>query len=719
MQNKIKENETDHQKMIKSAQVVQQTLGSLFSGIGGFELAGIYAGMKPVWASEIEPFPIRVVEKRLPEVKHYGDVSKLNGGELEPVDVITYGSPCQDLSIAGRRAGLGGERSGLFRQAVRIISEMREKTNGQYPRWAVWENVPGALSSADGRDFREVLESLIRIKDPAADVPMPEGGKWLPAGEILGNGYSLAWRIIDAAQGWGVAQRRKRIFAVLDLDGQCAGKVLFESEGLSGYTPPRTETRQGTARSAEKGAGAAGAGVVLNDQGGERMDVTEEETTTLRANHGGHAPCIMEASGFCTEHSAESRGIGYEAERAPTLRAGVVPGIAIQFNPTDSRIKISDDGICQTLCSRMGTGGNQVPLTMEPFCKGTRPHSTEEGQEWKKAEIANTLNTFDVGETRCNELVVKAYGISSDQSNAMLSDNPHAGIYEADTSRTLDCNGGNPCCNQGGIAVVESVAFAQNQRDEIRELGGQSGTISASPGSHQQTCIAQQKNPAYCLQGSMIGRTDKNGPQGDGVNEEVAFTLDTVDRHAVYCMTTGSFTQVDKEVSSPIMARDYKDPPVVGQEDTTYALDRACFSAGENAQYRMNISEEKAPTLVAEGPGAVASPDVEYLVRRLTPGECCRLQGYPDGWCENLGTHSPSYSEIDKWTAIFEEYRQAMGGKTRPKTQKQIIRWMQEPYSDSAAYKALGNSVAVPVVFFVLAGIVWASETEEEMRDDP
>lgn len=175
-------------------------------------------------------------------------------------------------------------------------------------------------------------------------------------------------------------------------------------------------------------------------------------------------------------------------------------------------------------------------------------------------------------------------------------------------------------------------------------------------------------------------------------------------------MTAGSFTQVDKEVSSPIMARDYKDPPVIGRDDPTYVLDRACFSAGENAQYRMNISEEKAPTLVAEGPGAVASPDVEYLVRRLTPGECCRLQGYPDGWCENLGTHSPSYGEIDKWTAIFEEYRQAMGGKTRPKTQKQIIKWLQDPHSDAAEYKAYGNSVAVPCVFFVLAGIVWVSE---------
>ncbi len=358
---------------------------------------------------------------------------------------------------------------------------------------------------------------------------------------------------------------------------------------MSGYTPPRAEAREETAGGAEGGAGTSG----------ERVST----------------------GGFCTEHSADSRGVGYEDERAPTLRAGVVPGIAIQYNPTDSRIKINEDGLCQTLCSRMGTGGNQVPLV---------------------------------------------FGISSDQSHAMLSKNPYAGIYEAETSRTLDCNGGSACCNQGGMLVVEPVAFAQNQRDELRELGGESGTISASPGS-------QMANPTYC-------------------------------------MTVGSFTQLDEEVAPPIMARDFKGPPVVGRDDPAYVLDRACFTSGENAKYRMNVCEEKAPTLVAEGPSAVAAPNTEYLVRRLTPGECCRLQGYPDGWCENLESLAPSNREIDRWEAIFEEYRQAIGKGGRPKTRRQIIKWLQNPHTDSAEYKAYGNSVAVPCVFFVLAGIVWAAE---------
>ena len=512
----------------------------------------------------------------------------------------------QDLSIAGKRSGLDGSRSSLFFEAVRVITEMRENTNGKYPRWAVWENVPAVLSSQHGQDYRRVLESLVRIKDPAADVPLPENGRWLHAGEILGDGYSLAWRVLDAAQGWGVAQRRKRIFAVLDLDGQCAGKVLFESEGMSGYTPPGGEARKGAAPGAESGAGTAGG----------------------RVN----------AGGFCTEHSADSRGVGYEDECAPTLRAGVVPGVAIDFNPTDSRIRLKEDDLCQTLTARMGTGGNTVPLV---------------------------------------------FGISSDQSHAMLSENPHAGIYEADTSRTLDCSGGSPACNQGGMMVVKPV-----------------------------------ENPCCCIQGSMIGRKEQNGPQGDGVNREVAFTLDTVERHAVYAMTTGSFTQLDEEKSPPLMARDYKDPPVVGKDEPAYALDRACFSAGENAQYSMNVGEEKAPTLVAEGPGAVAAP-AEYLVRRLTPGECCRLQGYPDGWCENLESPAPSNKETDRWEAIFEEWRTAMGGKTKPKTRRQIIRWLQNPHTDSAEFMAYGNSVAVPCVFFVLAGIVWTQETEvNELEND-
>ena len=209
------------------------TLGSLFDGSGGFPLGGLLAGITPVWASEIEPFPIRVTTKRMPFMKHYGNVSEMDGGKVEPVDIITFGSPCQDMSVAGKRAGLDGSRSNLFYEAVRIIKEMRKATDGKFPKWACWENVPGAFSSSGGDDFRCVLESLCQIKDDTVSIPKPD--KWASAGEIVGDGYSNAWRVLDA-QYWGVPQRRKRIYLVADFNGGSAGKILFESEGLSGYS---------------------------------------------------------------------------------------------------------------------------------------------------------------------------------------------------------------------------------------------------------------------------------------------------------------------------------------------------------------------------------------------------------------------------------------------------------------------------------------------------
>ena len=470
------------------------TLRSLFDGSGGFPLAGILAGVEPVWASEIEPFAIRVTTKRLPKMQHYGGVSGISGTDLEPVDIITFGSPCQDLSIAGKRSGLDGSRSGLFYEAIRIVKEMREKTHGEKPRFIVWENVPGAFSSNKGEDFKAVLEEVIRIKEPQAPpLPPPEKGRWPYADCYLGDGWSVAYRVLDARY-WGVPQRRARIFLVADFAGGRAPEVLFKSEGVSGYTPQGFRQGQGAAGDPEESPGTAGgtdAGgrgrVILNDQGGSRMDVSEDVVSTLRAE-AHHPPVLLDgppgAAGFCTEHSANARGIGYEEETSPTLRAGVVPAaIALDYHPADSRIGIGEPEKIQTLTSRMGTGGNNVPLVMDgkarqelplqtlkirsgcegggkgaqvqveksatlgcnndqtvfiPYCKGARPHSKVEGQSWKEADVANTLNTFDLGESRCNELAVKAYGICSKASHSMLSDNPHSGFYEAKTSRTLD-----------------------------------------------------------------------------------------------------------------------------------------------------------------------------------------------------------------------------------------------------------------------------------------
>ena len=684
------------------------TLGSLFDGSGGFPLGGLLAGITPVWASEIEPFPIRVTTNRMPFMKHYGNISAMDGGRIEPVDIITFGSPCQDMSVAGRRDGLDGKRSSLFYEAVRIIKEMRYATDGKYPKWICWENVPGAFSSNKGEDFKAVLEAVIGIVEPNAQVPMPEKAQWPYADLYMGDGWSVAYRTLDA-QYWGVPQRRRRIYLVADLAGGSAGKILFESEGLSGYSAESFRSWQRAAGGFTPCVGAAGFdgyngsltddtsatlgvncgmstgrnGIVLNDQGGNRMDVTEEVTSTLRAE-AHHPPCVMESAGFCTEHSAKSRTIGYEEECSPTLRAGVVPAaVALENHPTDSRVKLSEDGNVQTLTSRMGTGGNNVPLVMKirSGCEGggkgpliqenksatlscNNDQTLFEPCGWDGGQISPTLTKQNAGGNQRMPdkdnftCVLQPFGISSKDSNAMKSDNPHSGIYEAETARTLDGNGGNPSCNQGGIAVV---AFTQNQRDEVRDLGDRSAVVCANAGTKQQT---------YVLQGSMIGRAEKNGPQGDGVNEDVSFTLNTVDHHAVaYSASKASFfTEASEERANTLVASDYKDPPIVNDTDEPY-----------------------------------------YIVRRLTPVVCARLQGFPDWWCSDLGISDPTEEDIRFWSEVWETHRRIMGTSQKPKSEKQIVKWLKDPHSDSAEYKLWGNGVCLPIVLFVLSGIVWAA----------
>ena len=205
-------------------------LGSLFDGSGGFPLAGALHGIEPVWASEIEPFPIAVTTARFPNMKHLGSVTDINGAEIEPVDIITFGSPCQDLSIAGKQAGLhDGERSSLFFDAIRIIKEMRHATSNQFPRFAVWENVPGAFSSNNGRDFQAVLQAFCEAAGSDILVPEPPKGRWSHSGTIVGDGFSIAWRLYDA-QFWGVPQRRKRIYLIGDFRTERAGEILFKPD---------------------------------------------------------------------------------------------------------------------------------------------------------------------------------------------------------------------------------------------------------------------------------------------------------------------------------------------------------------------------------------------------------------------------------------------------------------------------------------------------------
>lgn len=236
------------------------TMGSLFDGIGGFPLAAVRNGIRPMWASEIEAFPIEVTKQRFPDMMHVGDITKLNGADLPSVDIITGGSPCQDLSVAGSRAGLAGARSGLFMEQVRVIKEMRaaDIQRGRSikhirPRFGVWENVPGAFSSGSpkGEDFRIVLEEFLRINFDSVHVPGPYTGRWESAGRILlGDTFSLAWRVFDTQYWPGTPQRRRRIYLVVDFGGETAPKILFDQESLCRDYSAGIRTRETSAGAA-------------------------------------------------------------------------------------------------------------------------------------------------------------------------------------------------------------------------------------------------------------------------------------------------------------------------------------------------------------------------------------------------------------------------------------------------------------------------------------
>ena len=573
------------------------TLGSLFDGSGTFPMMAMLSGIVPVWKSEIEPFPIAVTEKRLPFVKHLGDINSVNGAEIEPVDIITFGSPCTDLSVAGKRQGLNAERSGLFFQAIRIIKEMRGATNGKYPRFAVWENVTGAFSSNGGEDFRCVLEEFCKIKDADLSVPKPE--KWTKAGEIMGENFSVAYRTFDA-QYWGVPQRRMRVYLVADFEGGCASKILFESEGMSGYSAESFRAWQETAQS----------------------------------------------FGNCSEETGS--GLMFENHSQDTRYTGPL-------------------NVAQTVSATYGTGGNNQPFVVESsVVPATLKIRCGHGNSGRGALIQKNKSAT----LSCNNdqtlFVPKAYGICGKYSNSMLSNNPNSGCYEADTSRTIDTSNQSLCKNQGGMVVVE-------------------------------------------------GNGSRPSHHGDGYKEsETMYTLNCVETHAI-----------------------------------SYGIGRPAMNQGYNARFSFQVEEEKSPTIVASGAGGIAhpkystsknshhtvaekekantlvasdykdppvvndsTPEIEYIVRRLTPQECALLQGMPTWWCDDIGIENPTEEQINWWQNVFETYNKAVGKTCKPKSRKQIEKWLKNPYSDSAAYKMWGNGIASSNALFVLAGIAYYAQNE-------
>lgn len=482
-------------------------LGSLFDGSGGFPLAGTMCGITPAWASEIEPYPIAVTKARFPNMKHLGDITKIDGAKIEPVDVVTFGSPCQDLSVAGKQKGLAGERSGLFLEAIRIIKEMRTATNGKYPTFIIWENVPGAFSSAGGNDFRTVLEKIAQIADSEYVIPRPPNG-WTGAGAVMGREFSAAWRTLDA-QYWGVPQRRRRIYLVADFGGRRAGKILFERDGLHGDIAQGEEAR-------EEAAGDFGRSIT--------------------------------AAGFQWYKSANA-GIAYMEEASPCIEANMPNGV-----------------LCAGFKGGQGTG--------------------EIG--WQE-ECAATL-------------------------------------------------GANMSHNEPTICIATQQGGAEIANDLCPTI-----TAAAGMSGNNQPCI--------CIAGNTIDRKIQSGGNGIGAQEDISYTLNTADRHAV-CFGFQAFGKYKQtEIGKSILASD----------DIT---------TGDFIVDVRNLREKKgiSGTLQAKENGGYSLNYVNpvrtgNMVRRLTPLECCRLQGFPDWWMDGING------------------------------------------SDSAKYKMWGNGIALPCALYVMEGI--------------
>ena len=337
-------------------------MGSLFDGIGGFPYAASFYGIRSLWASEIVPECVSVTRRHFPDMAHVGDITQLNGGTLPPVDIITFGSPCQGLSLAGLRRGLADERSGLFMEAIRIIDEMREATHGEYPKFAIWENVPGATSSAAGRDFQAVLAAFTK-----SEIPMPRSGKWANAGMVRGGGIDLAWCIYDS-QHFGTAQRRRRLFLVADFRGKRAGEILFVPKSLRGYFEAGGTPRQGLTAFAESGADAAGGDVeILNDQGGDSMTVEQSGISpTLRSQTHGNLPVV--AMGFDLQQITSKTNRSALKPVQPTLCAVGNPQViagTLCMGPGQANAGLLDDQ------SPTLTAAHEQPLLVHPKIAGT------------------------------------------------------------------------------------------------------------------------------------------------------------------------------------------------------------------------------------------------------------------------------------------------------------------------------------------------------------
>lgn len=591
-------------------------LGSLFDGIGGFPLVGSKFGIKPVWASEIEPWPIKVTQKHFPNMKHLGDITKINGGEIEPVDIITFGSPCTRLSVAGKHDGFditfecqgtkeepheiytnniratdkyqyiyknicpicGKElietnESALFFHAIRIINEMRETTNGIYPRFIVWENVPGAYSSNNGEDFRAVLEEIGNAK-----IPMPKSGRWATAGMVRTDTADIAWRTIDA-QHWGVPQRRRRIFLVADFGGQCAGEILFVEEGVSGNFAESGKAREEAAGNTGDGTKGTSGNLAYSfdslasnsmksknpHSGGRFVEISKTLDSTTpepSKNQGGIA--ILQAR----EEAAATVGNGIETAGGNNVTATLTASYGTKWNGN----------------SGADTGDNFVtqPIKSTDYLTGW---DCQEKRIFTDKGVAPTLAGSDGGGGRTGVGYIcladqggQQMAIHDDISPTLRAqEHGHQPIVMREVSRTLRAEAGAPKHE----ADWESLVIEPRSQDGVCRIhhDGIVPTLNTAQGGQRQPCAVAVDCRNNCE------------------NVELIATLQS------------------------------------GTNFGGYSLNK------------------------------INPVRIGYMVRRLTPVECLRLQGYPDWWLDIEGM------------------------------------------SDTQKYKAIGNSVAIPCVEFVLGGI--------------
>lgn len=529
----------------------EMTLGSLFDGIAGFPLAAAQNGIKTIWASEIVGDCIDIVKKHFPEIQHLGDITKINGGEIPPVDIISFGSPCQNLSTAGNQKGLDGEKSQLFFEAIRIIYEMRGATNGKYPKYIIWENVAGAFSSNKGQDFRRVLEEITKTY-----IPMPNSRRWATSGMVRSTAGSTAWRQLDA-QYWGVPQRRKRIYLVHNFNGERAPEILFECESVLGYTAQGRTEGKNIAESAGNSVEATGTGT---------------------------------AAGFLPLNSGRANGVGYEDEKSPTLTK----------NPPATVYTIAGNAI-----GRMGrNGGNQLGV----------------GQD-----ISYTLTAAD----RHAIAAPEAFRLSS-----------FGGFAEG--VGTLRASGGD---NGGGsetMIVEKNLQFAEAYQHHGYRMSKTANTMTAGANSSVRgdTSFVIENN-AVCF--------DDVAKNEDG-RYWACICKDCVKKHDISenllddagqgtCSVAGCWNEAD------------------------YYIDFPQIEEPKEGQRFWKIAKELLQKVTKM---------VRYRVRRLTPLECERLDGFPDNWTE----YGASGKEM----------------------------------SDKTRYEALGNSIAVPCADRVFAGIIAAEK---------